>query len=236
MYVVIDQRTAVVEGFSASFAREGVPALGLASEEFWEWLEAASPSDLSAVQSFFLGEFDARKISVEMIRSHCRAPIIALNDMRSLQQTLDLLTSGIDDVVEKPVHVRELIARSHAIWRRRNAPDQRLLPGRLKVFFDGRDPEVDAATVALPRRERHILEYLVKNSNRWLTKTQIFNAIYGIFNDDVDESVVEGHMSKLRKKLRIRLGYDVIEAKRYAGYRFDTTAVAAEAPREAVPA
>ncbi|MFC4173054.1 winged helix-turn-helix domain-containing protein, partial [Microvirga sp. GCM10011540] len=55
---------------------------------------------------------------------------------------------------------------------------------------------------------------------RRLTKTQIFNAIYGIYSNDVEESVIEGHVSKLRKKLRQRLDYDPIEAKRYIGYTF----------------
>jgi len=49
---------------------------------------------------------------------------------------------------------------------------------------------------------------------------QIFDAVYGIYSDDVEDSVVEGHISKLRKKLRQRLGYDPIDAKRYIGYSY----------------
>lgn len=70
----------------------------------------------------------------------------------------------------------------------------------------------------LPRRERRILEYLVKNKGRRVTKTQIFNAVYGVMNDGVDECVVESHISKLRKKLRKKLGFDAIESTRYIGY------------------
>ena len=73
----------------------------------------------------------------------------------------------------------------------------------------------------LPRRERRILEYLVANRGKRVTKTQIFNAIYGIFDEDVEEDVVESHISKLRKKLRHRLGYDPIDSKRYLGYSLD---------------
>jgi DNA-binding response OmpR family regulator len=220
VYIVVDQRSTVIAGYTASFAREGVPALGFASEEFREWLPAASDTDLGSVQSFLLGEIESQKSYAGIIRSYCRAPVIALSDAPSLQTTLELFTAGIDDVVRKPVHVREIIARSDAIWRRLNTPTGIAINGRLKVFFDGRDPEIDGDAVMLPRRERHILEYLVKNAGRRLTKTQIFNAIYGIFNENVDESVVEGHVSKLRKKLRTRLGYDVIDAKRYIGYSF----------------
>jgi DNA-binding response OmpR family regulator len=52
-------------------------------------------------------------------------------------------------------------------------------------------------------------------------KTQLFNAIYGLFDASFDENVIESHVSKLRKKLRDHLGFDPIESKRYMGYRLD---------------
>jgi DNA-binding response OmpR family regulator len=85
--------------------------------------------------------------------------------------------------------------------------------------MDGRDPEVGGVPLPLPRRERRILEFLAANSGRRVTKTQVFNAIYGIFDDEVEENVVESHISKLRKKLRDKLGYDPIDSKRFLGYR-----------------
>ena len=220
MYIVVDERQMVTAGYVASFQREGVSSLGVYSGEFQDWLKAASSADLEAVQGFLLGDFQDRIACAETIRRHSRAPIIALSEVRSLQQTLELFTARFDDVVRKPVHVREILARAEAIWRRVNATRPAEKPERLKVFFDGRDPEIDGTPLPLPRRERHILEYLVRNRGRRLTKTQIFNAIYGIYSNDVEESVIEGHVSKLRKKLRNRLGHDPIEAKRYIGYTF----------------
>jgi DNA-binding response OmpR family regulator len=73
----------------------------------------------------------------------------------------------------------------------------------------------------LPWRERRILEYLVNNRGRRVSKAQIFNSIYGIFDENVEENVVESHISKLRKKLRRQLGYDPINSVRYLGYRLD---------------
>ncbi|RTM00676.1 response regulator transcription factor [Ancylobacter aquaticus] len=220
MYVIVDDRATVADSYVSSFSREGFSSFGVNEDEFKGWIESASGNDIAAVEGFLLGDFERRPTYPEMIRSHSSAPILALSDQKSLTQTLELFTAGIDDVVRKPVHVREIVARTDAIWRRVNSNVTPTSEDRLKVFFDGRDPEIDGEALALPRRERHMLEYLVKNSRRRVTKTQIFNTIYGIFNDDVDESVVEGHMSKLRKKLRLKLGYDVIDAKRYLGYQF----------------
>ena len=69
-----------------------------------------------------LGDFDGRKALPASIRNRCRAPIIALSEERSLEQTLELFTAGIDDVVRKPVHVKELVVRADAVWRRVNEP------------------------------------------------------------------------------------------------------------------
>lgn len=91
--------------------------------------------------------------------------------------------------------------------------------GHLTVYFDGRDPEIRRQVLALPRRERRILEYLAANRARRVNRSLIFNAVYGLFDGEIDESVVESHISKLRKKLKHALGYDPIDTKRYLGYQ-----------------
>jgi DNA-binding response OmpR family regulator len=132
--------------------------MGFCSVEFRAWLETAPDEDIASVQSFLLGDVDGRASVSQVIRNHSRAPIIALSDERCLDQTLELFSAGIDDVVRKPVHVREIVARSDAVWRRVNDAVAPATSGRLKVFFDGRDPRIDDEVLPLPRRERHILE------------------------------------------------------------------------------
>jgi DNA-binding response OmpR family regulator len=73
--------------------------------------------------------------------------------------------------------------------------------------------------LSLPRRELRILEFLVTNQARRVTKSQIFNSVYGLFDQEIDENVIESHISKLRRRLRSRLGYDPIDSKRHLGYR-----------------
>jgi DNA-binding response OmpR family regulator len=77
------------------------------------------------------------------------------------------------------------------------------------------------ASFPLPRRERRILEYLASNGDRRATRSQIYNAVYGLFEQDVEECVIESHISKLRKKLRKMLGYEIIDSKRFLGYRLE---------------
>lgn len=218
MFIIVDPRAGVREAFSEAFAREGVSAAGLAPHDFDGWFEGVTKADLAVVEGILLGESAERPEHARIVRRRGAVPLVALIDVGTLDGTLNLFAAGVDDVVRKPVHVRELMARCRAIRRRQEPKPVGADCDAIRVFFDGRDPEVAGEVLALPRRERRILEHLVANRGRRVTKAQIFTAIYGLFDDDVEESVVESHVSKLRKKLRARLGYDPVESKRFLGY------------------
>jgi two-component system, OmpR family, flagellar system response regulator FtcR len=218
MYIIVDDRNIVTGGYATGFDREGVTTTGIDPVEFGEWLQKASESDVEAVEAFLIGDCQGRDHFPKLIRERSKAPVLCLRERPSLDDTLGLFAAGVDDVVRKPVHVREILARVGAIARRSVNEAKDIAIGDLTVYFDGREVEVNGEALPLPRRERRILECLVKNRGRRLSKTQIFNAVYGIFDEDVDENVVESHISKLRKKLKHRLGYDPIDSKRFLGY------------------
>lgn len=220
MYIVIDARDVVAAGYRAGFEREGHACTTFSGQDFPDWLQSLADSDIDAIDAVILGDAPDKLNFIAMVRARGRTPIIALKEDRGLEETLTLFNAGVDDVVRKPAPVRELVARATAILRRASDNREETSFGRLTVYFDSRAPAIDNIPLELPRRERQILEYLVKNRRRRIGKSQLFNAIYGLFNEDVDETVIEGHISKLRKKLRNRLGYDVIDAKRFAGYAF----------------
>jgi len=222
MIVIVDERELVKDGYQSLFGREGVASAGFGSNEFGEWVSTVGEDDLKAVRAFLIGECAGDIVSPRRIRDRTAAPVIALSDQSSLEHTLRLFESGVDDVVRKPVHIRELLARISAISRRTLEDKPYSEFGDLRIFMDGRDPEIAGEPLPLPRRERRILEYLASNAGRRVTKTQVFNAIYGIFDEEVEENVVESHISKLRKKLREKLGFDPIDSKRFLGYRLIT--------------
>jgi DNA-binding response OmpR family regulator len=219
MIVIVDERKLVTEGYSSMFGREGVASTGFGSSEFGEWVTSAADEDLQSVRAFLIGDCAEDQISPRKIRDRTGAPVIALSEQNSLENTLRLFDSGVDDVIRKPVHIREILARISAIRRRAKEEQTFASIGNMRIYMDGRDPEIAGQPLPLPRRERRILEYLAANSGRRVTKTQVFNAIYGLFDEEVEENVVESHISKLRKKLREKLGFDPIDSKRFLGYR-----------------
>lgn len=219
MIVIIDERQTVVGGFVALLEGEGVAATGLCSDEFIDWIELAPSNDLLAVEAFLVGECAERARLCRLIAERSSAVVIAISEARSLDETLELFAVGIDDVVRKPVHVKEILARIKSASRRTKAKSNCEVFEKIRLYADGRDPDVDGEPLPLPRRELRILAYLFANVGGRVSKTQIFNAVYGLFNEEIDESVIESHISKLRKRLRMRLGYDPIELKRFLGYR-----------------
>lgn len=233
MYVIIDDRDIVVNGYSARFRNEGISAVGFSGEEFLEWFKTAADADLSSIEAYLLGACPERNTLPASIRRRSPAPVVAMIEAGGLEETLGLFAAGVDDVVRKPVHAREILARVAAMQRRASAKhDAGSSVGDLQVFFDGRDPLLRGKPFPLPRRERRILEYLVSTRGRRVTRTQIYNAIYGVFDTEFDETVIESHISKLRKKLRMELGRDPVSSKRYLGYAWeDGPAVGAVATR-----
>lgn len=218
MYIIIDDRNIVSGGYASGLDKEGVSSAGIDPIDFREWINKVSDTDVHAVEAFLIGDCINRDSLPKLIRERSRAPVLCLNERQSLDDTIGLLEAGVDDVLRKPVHVREILARVGAINRRAMGENGHVTIGELRVYFDGRDPEIAGIVLQLPRRERRILECLVRNRGRRVTKAQIFSAVYGLFDENVDENVVESHISKLRKKLKPRLGYDPIDSKRYLGY------------------
>jgi DNA-binding response OmpR family regulator len=214
MYIIVDDRNIVAGGYATGFHREGVSSAGIEAAEFREWIAKISDADMHAVEAFLIGDCGERETLSRMIRERSNVPVLCLNERHSLDDTLGLFAAGVDDVVRKPVHVREILARVGAINRRVFGQRGHVAVGELRVYFDGREPEANGEPFPLPRRERRILEFLLRCRGRRVSKTQIFNAVYGLF----DENVIESHISKLRKKLKHRLGFDPIDSKRFLGY------------------
>ncbi|MBL8906851.1 MAG: response regulator transcription factor [Rhizobiales bacterium] len=218
MLILVDCREAVLASYAAAFDREGVAVMGQSPQTFHDWLNSAGRTEILAVEAFVLGECPDCAALLGLMRQKSPAPAIALTDARKLEKTLKLFAAGADDVVEKPIHVREILARAGAI-RRRSVPGNQASTGDIRVFGDGSDPLIGGAPMRLPRREQRILEYLSSCTGRWVGRELIFSAIYGACEESVSDKTLDCHISKLRRKLRERLGYDPIECSRFVGYR-----------------
>ncbi len=151
MLVIIDEREIVTSGYTCRFGSEGVSSAGFCPLEFQEWVSTAANTDLIAVEAFLLGDCRDRRLYPKMIKDRTRAPVIAMNETPSLEQTLDLFAAGVDDVVRKPIHVREILARVGAIRRRHEYERDCAVVGELRVFFDGSSTQGSFSAIAAAR-------------------------------------------------------------------------------------
>jgi DNA-binding response OmpR family regulator len=210
----------VCDAFKKGLAREGYTVVPYLPQDMLGWLNSTTDDELCSVEAVLIGACDEREAIARRIRSVTSVPVLALTELSNLDQTLRLFTAGVDDVVRIPVHAREILARINAIRRRDGGAKEALwnIDG-LMIYGGGRDIEIFGQVISVPRRELRILEYLAMSRKRRVTRAQIFNAIYGMLDEEVEECVVESHISKLRKKLKAFLGYDPIDTQRFLGYQ-----------------
>jgi len=117
------------------------------------------------------------------IRSKSSVPIIMVTARDSEIDKVVGLEIGADDYVTKPYSPRELVARIRAVLRRRSEPEE-LKPAALEAgpVRDGRGPHtvsVDGDSVSLPLKEFELLEMLLRNAGRVLTRGQLIDRIWG---------------------------------------------------------
>ena len=141
-------------------------------------------------------------------------PILILTARDATGDKVSGLDTGADDFLVKPIDLDELTARIRALTRRsagRAAP--LLIHGELALDPAAHSVSLAGLIVELSSREFSLLQMLLENAGRVLTRTQIEQSIYG-WRDEPDSNALEVHIHHLRKKL----GSDLIRTLRGVGY------------------
>jgi two-component system response regulator RegX3 len=139
------------------------------------------------------------------LRSRSNVPIIMLTAKDSEIDKVVGLELGADDYVTKPYSARELVARIRAVLRRRSdtepaAEGQVLEAGPVRMDVDRHVVSVEGEPVALPLKEFDLLELLLRNAGRVLTRGQLIDRVWGA--DYVgDTKTLDVHVKRLRAKL-----------------------------------
>lgn len=139
------------------------------------------------------------------IRSKSRVPIIMLTAKDGEVDKVVGLELGADDYVTKPYSSRELIARINAVMRRNSgeaySEDAGVMSvGGVKMDIDRHHVYVNNVSVSLPLKEFELLEFLMRNAGRVLTRTQLIDRVWG--NDYYgDTKTLDVHIKRLRAKI-----------------------------------
>ncbi len=180
---------------------------------------AATSYDL-VVLDLGLPDVDGLDLLVALRRARCTAPVLILTARDGVGDRIRGLDSGGDDYLAKPFALGELEARIRALLRRAGSGGDALQIGRLAFDVATRTASVDGEVLELTARELALLEALLRRPGRIVSKQQLFDALY-TWEAGANLSVIEVHVSRLRRKLEgLRAGVGV-RALRGLGYRIE---------------
>lgn len=152
-----------------------------------------------------------------------KVPIIMLTAMGELDDKMEAFTKGADDYIVKPFHVKELLARIHVFLKRRGAEsvkeNEKIVVGDLIIDIDSKSVTRAGTPINLTSREFALLEALVRNNGKVLSKAQLSELVWGI-DFDTGTNTVEVYVSFLRNKIDKPFEHKYIQTKQGFGYYF----------------
>lgn len=196
-------------GFAVDHAADGEDGLHLALHE---------PYD-AAVIDIMLPRLDGLSIIEELRRQKINTPLIILSAKRSVDDRVKGLQMGGDDYLTKPFSFSELLARVQALIRRASGASEttRLTVGDLSLNLLTREVSREGKKIDLQAREFALLEYLMRNTGRVVSKTMIMEHVWNY--DFVPlTNVVEARICMLRDKIDQDFDQKLIQTIRGAGY------------------
>jgi two-component system response regulator RegX3 len=212
------------------------PLVYLLKKEGFETLEAAD--GLQAVETFNTSDVDLILLDLmlpgisgnevcRIIRQTSQVPIIMLTAKDSEIDKVVGLEIGADDYVTKPYSTRELLARMKAVLRRNteSAPVNEvpgiIEVGSVRMDVDRHIVEVHGEKVSMPLKEFELLELLLENANRVLTRGQIIDRVWGS-NYFGDTKTLDVHIKRIRSKIEDDPARPVhLLTVRGLGYKFE---------------
>ena len=162
----------------------------------------------------------------KQLRSRSNVPIIMLTAKDTEVDKVVGLELGADDYVTKPYSKAELVARIRAVLRRQGesieTQDSILVAGPVHIDVERHQVKIDNNSVSLPLKEFELLEYLIRNTGRVLTRAQLIDRVWGsdYFGDT---KTLDVHVKRLRAKIeKDPANPTYIQTIRGLGYKFES--------------
>jgi|UniRef100_A0A7V6A573 two-component system OmpR family response regulator len=196
-------------GFVVDHAADGQDGLHLALTEAYD----------AAVVDLMLPRLDGLSLIEELRRQQKDTPVIILSAKRTVADRVKGLQTGSDDYLVKPFSFAELLARVQALIRRRSgaAHPTRLAVGDLAVDLLSREVTRGGTPISLQPREFILLEYLMRQAGRVVSKTMILEHVWD-YSFDPQTNVVDVLVCRLRNKVDRDFEPKLIHTIRGVGY------------------
>jgi len=191
--------------YAHEWVRDGRAALRAASESVFDLV----------ILDLGLPLVDGLEVLKQIRARSDTTPVLILSARDATRDRISGLNAGADDYLVKPFDLEELLARVHALERRRSGGStNQLRHGKVVLDLAAATVTHDGSPVELQRREFMLLKKLIENPNQTFSRRQLEEAIYG-WEGDVESNAIDVHVHHLRRKLYA----EVVKTVRGIGYR-----------------
>ncbi len=194
-------------GYSVQVASDGIQAL--------EAVKKMQPDIL--VLDLGLPNMSGEAVCLELRKKYPELPVIILTAKDSITDIVQGLNLGADDYITKPFVADEFLARIKARLRRTDAADSVLSVSDLELDSKTLQVKRNGELIQLTPQEFKLLQYLMSNKGRILTREMILNRIW-LYSTDVETRVVDVYMGYLRKKIDSGHKKQLLHSVRGFGY------------------
>jgi two-component system copper resistance phosphate regulon response regulator CusR len=182
-----------------------------------EYLALTNEYDL-IILDILLPKKNGWEVCESLREAGIETPIIILSALSEVSDRIRGLNKGADDYVSKPFVIAELVARVNAMLRRAHRVSQSIVKIRdLELDMASRKVSRSGEDIQLTNKEFALLEYLILNKNKVVTRTMISEHVWDI-HFDTGSNVIDVIINYLRKKIETEGGDKLIQTIRGAGY------------------
>jgi|TARA_B100001964_G_scaffold165932_1_gene182255 two-component system response regulator PrrA len=219
--LIADDDIAICEALERSLRFEGFKVrTALNGELAIEEIEKDIPDIL--ILDINMPEVDGIQVTKYLRSLDIDIPICILSARDEVSDRISGLEAGADDYVVKPFSFEELLARIHALLRRRSLNDSKVVSvGELKVDPMRRTADYYGHSLELTKKEFDLIHVLANNPSLVMSREQLLNRVWG-YDFDVDTNVVDVFIGYLRKKLEIDGQKRIIQTVRGVGFVLNT--------------
>jgi two-component system OmpR family response regulator len=180
---------------------------------------ATEPFAAIVLDRMLPGDLDGLAVLTTLRATKLDTPVLILSALSALDERVRGLRAGGDDYLTKPFEAIELTARLDALMRRRATPPREttLRAGPLEIDLLTRVVRRDGSVISLLPREYELLAYLMRHAGQVVTRTMLFEEVWG-YRTDVRTNVIDVHVSKLRQKIEGEGAAPLLQTVRGSGY------------------
>jgi len=184
-------------------------------------MATTEPYDIAIIDRMLPGEYDGIGIVKAMREAKVHTPVLFLSALDSVKERTAGLDAGADDYLVKPFALEELLARVRALLRRpTEQQSDTLVAGDLSMDTITYTVQRAGKTIQLTSKEFALLEYLLRNQNRPISKDVIISHVWD-YDADVLPNTVEVYVKYLRAKIDVPFKKPLIHTVRGFGYKLE---------------